>query len=29
MYLHSFDLNQTYRRLTLETDVGENESHVL
>lgn len=29
MYLHIFDLNQTYRRLTLETDVGENESHVL
>lgn len=29
MYLHIFDLNQTYRTQTLETDVGENESHVL
>lgn len=29
MYLHIFDLNKTYRRQTLETDVGENESHVL
>lgn len=29
MYLHIFDLNQTYLRQTFETHVRENESHVL